>query len=429
MKPPAVVMNMFHTGLGIARSLSERGVPVIGLSADRSVYGNSTRCARIVYCPNSRTDPEALLPHLLKLGKEIGRGVLFPTRDDDVIFMDRFRKQLEPYFSMVIPDGLAVRACLNKWETHQWAQKAKVAAPRYWLVEEERDLERILGEVTFPCVVKPVSSYAWHRGGNWQLVGGCKVVCVYSQQELRERYTAIARADKTVLIEEAIAGNDEALMIAACYMDRNSNYVAGFNTQKLFQIPEGFGTGCIVQTTSCAELFEPTIRLLQEMRFTGIAEVEYKWDATTREYRLIEINARPWDQHRLGYACGVDLIYVAYCEHAGLAMPMVAGKASRVKWIEEDAFLWAAIELFRRRDPKLRSLFRGARGRRICAIWSATDPGPFIVYVLRGLVPRLAGAAARALYRAVGRIVGGKVPGEEDGRVYENRLEKRKSHS
>ena len=34
MKPPAVVLNMFYTGLGIARSLGEQGIPVIGLSAE-----------------------------------------------------------------------------------------------------------------------------------------------------------------------------------------------------------------------------------------------------------------------------------------------------------------------------------------------------------------------------------------------------------
>jgi len=33
MSPVAVVMNMFYTGLGIARSLGEQGIPVIGLTA------------------------------------------------------------------------------------------------------------------------------------------------------------------------------------------------------------------------------------------------------------------------------------------------------------------------------------------------------------------------------------------------------------
>ena len=33
----AIVMNVYYTGLGIARSLGQRGIPVLGLSAEREV--------------------------------------------------------------------------------------------------------------------------------------------------------------------------------------------------------------------------------------------------------------------------------------------------------------------------------------------------------------------------------------------------------
>src|SRR5436309_8951044 len=99
MSPVAVVMNMFYTGLGIARSLGEQGIPVIGLTAHRGIYGNFTRYAKTVSCPDSRNEPEALLPHLLRIGEEIGhRAVIFPTRDDDLLFLDRFREELTRHF-------------------------------------------------------------------------------------------------------------------------------------------------------------------------------------------------------------------------------------------------------------------------------------------------------------------------------------------
>jgi D-aspartate ligase len=426
MKPPtAVVMNMFHSGLGIARSLGERGVSVIGLTAQRGIYGNVTRYARVIFCPDSRSEPEALLECLLKLGQEIGQGVIFPTRDDDVVFLDRFREELKGHFILVIPQHSAVTACLNKWETHQWARRIGVSAPKCWLLEREGDLSLVLQEVTYPCVLKPVASHHWHRGRNWQLVGGRKAVCVISEKELVAEYGSIVRADSQVLVEEAVQGSDECLVIAACYLDRQSQYVAGFNTQKLVQTPEGFGTGCIVQTVDRSRLFGPTVRLLQEMHFSGIAEVEYKWDAAGGEYKLIEINPRPWDQHRLGNACGVDLIYLAYCDHAGLAMPAVRRELSTKKWIAEDAFIMAALSSLRRRDQKLGTLVRFAQGKRIFAIWSIKDPAPFVAYVVRMLVPRLIGMAARLLWSAFGRIVRGRRTAQKPVQIYENSLEKR----
>ena len=56
-RPPAVVMNMFYTGLGIARSLGEHKIPVIGLTSQRGIYGNFTRYAKTVFCPDSRREP------------------------------------------------------------------------------------------------------------------------------------------------------------------------------------------------------------------------------------------------------------------------------------------------------------------------------------------------------------------------------------
>ncbi len=385
----AVVMNLFYTGLGIARSLGERGIPVIGLTAHRGTYGNYTRYAKTIRCADSRTDPETLRTELVALGRKLGRrSVLFPTRDHDLVLLDTFRRELEPYFSLVMPQTDALERCLNKWETYLWATRTSVAAPKCWLIQDEQDLRKAAEEVTYPCVLKPLAAHHWRSARNWELVGARKAISVESREQLVAEYAATARADRQALVQESIAGRDECLVVAACYVDRHSNVQAGFNAQKLVQTPPGFGTGCIVQSADRPELFERSTRLLQAIGFTGIAEVEYKWDATDNDYKLIEINPRPWDQHRLGAACGVDLIYLAYCDHAGLPAPDVQVRFTARKWIAEDALLMTVLRLLWRREPGLGALLRQARGRRLYAIWSFRDPLPFIAYVAR-LIPQL----------------------------------------
>jgi D-aspartate ligase len=415
MKPVAVVMNLYYTGLGIARSLGERGVRVIGLTSQHGVFGNFTRHARVVFAPDSRSEPEALLAFLLQLGRELeGKGVLYPTRDDDVHFLNRFRKELEPYFSPVIPGEEALRASLNKWETLVSARKANVPAPNAWVIEGEEDLDRAALEASFPCVLKPISAHDWRQGQNWQIVGARKAIGVNSKAELTAEYHEIARANKRALLQEMIPGADDCLLIVACYVDRQSRWVAGFNTQKVLQIPEGFGTGCIVQTAHRPELFERTKRLLQTIGYSGIAEVEYKWDAGANEYQLIEINPRPWDQHRLGNACGVELMYLAYCDHAGLPMPAVKPTGEH-KWIAEDSFAMAALRSFRGNSPALRTLLRLARGKRIYAIWSASDPLPLLVYFFTRFLPDVLASTGRALWNAFA----GRAPGRSNVRKKE----------
>jgi D-aspartate ligase len=381
MPPAAIVMNMFYTGLGIARSLGEQGIPVIGLTSHRGIYGNFTRYATLRVCPDSREQPEALLAFLLGLGEIGNGGIIFPTRDDDVLFLERFRKELQDRFVPAIPESSAVQVCLNKWETYRCARIAGVPTPRCWSVAARADLLRIAPEVTYPCVLKPVSAHHWRQGDNWRTVGGRKAIAVSSTSELLAEYDQIALAESRALLQEMVHGEDDCLRIAACYLDRQSKFVAGFTARKLIQVPETFGTGCIVQTTDCPELLATATRLLRETKFSGIAEVEFKWDSSCAQYKLIEINPRPWDQHRLGNACGVDLIHAAYCDAAGITLPTVSKSATGHKWIAEDVFLWSFLRSLWRGDGKWRPLLRHARGRRIYAIWSIKDPLPMLAFI------------------------------------------------
>lgn len=418
-RPTAIVMNMYYTGLGIARSLSGKGVPVIGLSAHRGVYGEYTRHARIVRCADSRNQPEALLGQLMEMGSEIGhRAILFPTRDDDAVFLDRYRAQLSNYFELAIPESGVLRASLDKWETCLWAQRAQVATPPAWMISGERELRAALALVRYPCVLKPVSSHHWRQGSNWEKVGGRKAVGIASEKELLAEYAVIAQADPRALLQEMVPGGDDCLRIVACYMDRESNLAGAFGTHKLLQSPEQFGTGVIVQAADCAELLEPTVRLLKTMQYTGIAEVEYKWDSAAGTYQLIEINPRPWDQHRLGDSCGVSLVYLAYCELAGRAMPAVRFRNSQRKWIAEDAFVMAALGMLWKRDPRLGRLFRLARGKRLYAIWSASDPLPLLVFLLRRFLPGLIGTAGRSMFSAMRSKWKGGPPGRKKDVAY-----------
>jgi predicted ATP-grasp superfamily ATP-dependent carboligase len=398
LKPQAVVMNMYYTGLGIARSLGEHGVPVIGLSAQRGCYGNFTRYAKTVHCPDSRAHPEDLLQFLLRLGPQLGRrSVIFPTRDDDVVFLDRFRSELAPCFALAVPNRPALDACLDKWKTSLAAQRAGVPAPRCWLIENRQDLPRIMPEVSYPCVLKPVAAADWRKTGNWSLVGGRKAIPISSPEELVAEYAVIAAASERALLQELVPGNDDCLQVAACYMDCDSQFVAGFTARKLLQVPAGFGTGCIVQATGQPDLLEPAVRLLKEMRFNGIAEVEFKWDAERRQHRLIEVNPRAWDQHRLGRTCGTDLAWQAYREHAGLPIPRVDPRPSERKWIAEDVYLRTALGRFVKRDPQWRHMLRLARGKRTYAIGSLKDPLPALAWAVLHFIPGLLSAAAQVL--------------------------------
>jgi D-aspartate ligase len=395
--PVAVVLNLFYSGLAIARSLGSRGISVIGLTAQRGVYGNFSRYVSAIRCADSHLEPEALFAQLIELGQSLPeRGVLFPTRDHDLVFLERYRSELERHFHLVMPRSEALERTLDKWETYLCARRAGVPTPRSWLIRAAEDLRIPAAEARYPCVLKPVAAHHWREAGNWRTLGGRKAVVVESPTALQAEYSRIAQVESRALLQELVEGADDRLIVVACYIDAQAQFRAGFNIQKLVQTPAGFGTGCIVQSIEKTELFERTILLLKEMEFTGIAEVEYKWDDITRDYELIEVNPRPWDQHALGQACGVDLIHLAYCDLTGLPAADATFKWVPRKWIAEDAFLMAALRLLWHREPGIGALFRQARGKKMYAIWSARDPLPFLVYATT-LLPKLARLGLEAM--------------------------------
>jgi predicted ATP-grasp superfamily ATP-dependent carboligase len=277
--PGTVVMNLSYTGLGIARSLGARGVPVTGLSATGGVYGNFTRYAKVLRCPDSKEEPEALLDLLLRLGaKADHKQIVFPTRDHDVVFLDRFREELDPYFVAMIPPRDSLSACLDKWETFRAARRAGVSTPACWKIEAAADLEAAIGQMRFPCVLKPLEAHHWRGSGTWGRVGGRKAICVHSAGELRREYAAVSAVECRALVQELVPGDDDQLFVAACYLDARSELRAGFTARKLVQVPEGFGTGCVVQAADRPELMAAAVRLLREIGFEVICVVEFKCD-------------------------------------------------------------------------------------------------------------------------------------------------------
>lgn len=291
------------------------------------------------------------------------------------------------------------------------------------MVETREEIAGLAATLTYPCVMKPVASYDWRQGDNWARAGGRKAIGISNYVELCAEYETIAGGNPKVLIQEMIPGPDDRLVIAAVYMDRNARWSAAFNTRKLLQIPEGFGTGCVVEAADRPEVFEPARRLLEEIGYTGIAEVEFKWDDRTGQYGLIEINPRPWDQHRLGVTCGTDLMYIAYRDHAGLPGETWTAKPATHRYVADEAFWWAVLRGLYRRDGSLGKLFAAARSPRIWGIWSARDPLPFVAFVFLSFLPALASAA----WQTLTRVFRAKPAGDnmrEKGVPYENNLGK-----
>src|SRR5262249_8844255 len=79
-------------------------------------------------------------------------------------------------------------------------------------------------------------------------------------------------------------------------------------------------------------LVEQAVRLLRELRFTGIAQVEFKYDSRDRQFKFIEINPRLWQWHENAAACGVDFPWIAYQHLTARPVRLVTTQGCRRRW-------------------------------------------------------------------------------------------------
>ena len=424
--PPVFVMNPYYTGIGIARSLHGRGVPVFALTSEPGVPGAKSRYFTGVYVvPNGRDEPEQLYRRLLEIAAEHGHGqkpVIFPTRDFDVVFLHDYREGLGHHYLLPQPGDSAIIRMMDKFELAGVAGQLGIATPTTVRCSSAVDIDQQIPELRFPQIVKPRFAYQWRRSGLWEKVGAQKAIIVETAEELRSLYLRLAEATQEVLLQEYIPGDDSDIVVCCCYIDEDGESIGHFTARKLRQNPPLIGTGSVVEATEVAPVIAPSVELLRAFAYSGLAEVEYKYDKATDTYFLIEINPRHWDQHELGNLVGVNLTWLAYANMVGLRPSRVGpsyGAGRRYKWIAESELvqgiarnLWLELaslsgseRRFGRRLGVLARTYGEARnlikGKRIFAMSRLRDPLPGILtcFQILGNFLRILGVLSRRMLR------------------------------
>lgn len=378
--PPVFILNLSYTGLGIARSFVGSGIKIYGVGSKRWVFGNFSRHIDFYLSPDSLTEPEELCQFLVALAEnQIQKPVIFPTRDHDIIFLDNFREKLEPFFIIALPIQDTLNTILNKWKLCEVANECNVLSPKTYLINNEDELKALSHKIEYPVLIKPLRAADWRKNRIWDAVGKRKTIFCQSEQILWKEYNTFQHIHSIVLLQKYIEGEDDDIYTFCSYCDRHSNILVSFNTRKIIQMPEKFGTGIVVQSFMNNDIAESSKRLLKHIKFTCISEVEYKRDSKTGNYYLIEVNPRFWDQHQLSRSSGINLPLIAYYDLINKNLPIISSKFHQITWIAEDNLTKYFVNILLTKREKVLKLLNLLKGKRSYAIWSIKDPLPFIV--------------------------------------------------
>jgi predicted ATP-grasp superfamily ATP-dependent carboligase len=114
------------------------------------------------------------------------------------------------------------------------------------------------------------------------------------------------------------------------------------------------------------------------MHYTGLAEVEFKYDQKDGRYKLLDVNPRAWTWQELCAAAGVDFPYLLWQLMHGEDVPQIRGRPG-VRWARLSTDLAAASSEIWRGRLSLRSYIRSLTGPIEFAAFAADDPVPTLL--------------------------------------------------
>jgi len=402
LKPAIFVMNLSYTGIGIARSVHSKGIEVVGVDSRKDAPGKNSRyLSKFVQIPNH---PDAACSVLTELAAGFhDKPVIFPTRDLDVQFLDKYRRDLESVFVLPQLNGKVIMSILDKYELAQIADSLGISTPRVRTITTINEMEEVTISTQFPVIMKPRLALQWHQDGVWSKVGARKVIFAESPTVLRDEYGRIANFCPEVLVQEFVQGAENNIVVFCCYINQHGKLLGYFTGRKLRQNPPLFGTGCIVEACAVAEIKDISLTILNAVGYTGMAELEFKFDKQSGKFFLIEINPRHWDQHELGKMVGVNLTWLAYSDLVGQnPKPQVPDYSASPKWIAERELLLLVVRnnylvLKGRKGNNLKKLFRlcknsvrdfsqAVKGKKLLALFEMQDPLPALQMCYRTIM-------------------------------------------
>jgi len=376
---PAVVLQVsWANGLDIIRDLAAADVPLLAVDANPRALGLHSRLAAGMVCPDPREDEEAFIVFLEQLGPRLPRrAVLFPTHDQYIWPISKNAPRLEPWYLIPFSRWATMQRLHDKREQLETAQRAGVDIPRTVFVDGDDDLARGADEIGFPAIFKPVESLAFKTRFRRH------VLEIASRDELLQVYDKV-RDCGTLMLQDIVPGGDEELYTLGSYLDDQSRPLAQFTGHKLRQHPPRFGHVSMAVSLWVPELAEAGLRLLHELGFHGVSQVEFKRDPRDGRYRLMEVNARHWMWHSLATACGVNLSLVAYSDAIG--DPYVARRQTDgLKWVVSLTDARDAFSRWRKGDEKLVPWLKSYRGVTVDGLYSLRDPLPGALLTARQL--------------------------------------------
>jgi D-aspartate ligase len=384
--PIGVVFDCHVNGLGLMRSLGEKGVPVLGLDCNPRNMGLFSKYCHGEICPDPFENERAFVDFLLETGKKLkSKGVLFPTNDVWLIAISKYQAELEKYYLFPMSGWDVIQNCVDKTRMYQIAREADIPIPKTLFCRNVAELQDFRPRIKYPCIIKARITPEFDKTFK------SRFVRIEREEDLdnwlKKNEATLSRLKIGFVIQEIIPGGVSSLYTFSAYSNAEAEVVAFSIIRKTRQSPPDYGTITSGEVIHQPEIIKLGSRLIKEFRYYGLSNTEFKKDERDGTFRLMEINARSGKSIYYTTKSGLNLPYFAYQEATGTKPEPrhLEGEYGRGWMVFLDdlasSLRYARKESHPPRNALWRNLLKWCFSRKMTeAVCSLSDPLPGITF-------------------------------------------------
>ncbi|HVG02478.1 MAG TPA: ATP-grasp domain-containing protein, partial [Nitrospira sp.] len=272
---------------------------IIGAESPRSLAGSSRYCRHSFVYPSPYQEPEQFITRLLAAAREFRADALFPVSDIAMHVLGPEKTRFESHLRIPTPAAEVFEGISDKYRLMRQAVEAGVPIPDTIFVPDGR-LDGLSERITeFPVVIKPGCSLVKEQG-RWTKTAVCYA---HSRAELQHLYRTQPHLRRPSLIQRRIIGEGQGLFV----LMQEGKPLGIFAHRRVRERPPSGGVSVLRESIALPkDMVEATLKLLQPVKWHGVAMVEFKIEKSSQRPMLMEINGRFWGSLQLAVDAGVN---------------------------------------------------------------------------------------------------------------------------
>jgi len=369
---------MHHGGLGVIRSLGRLGVRIYGVHEGPLAPAASSRFLHGRYFWNpGADDPDRLRDGLLRLADVIGQpAVLITTDDAGAIFLAEHGDELRSSFLFPRPPRDLPRRLAGKYSLHRLCGELGVPTAMAAMADSAAAARQFAADAGFPLIAKLATP--WHGHGRVH-----STTIVADDAELDAIYDACSRAGAGLMLQEFIPASAGSDWFFHGYCDDSSACRPAFTGVKERSYPAHAGLTSLGHAIANDRLRAEITRLLAAVGYSGIVDIDVRWDARDDTFKVLDVNPRLGAQFRLFRdTAGTDVAIAQYLDLTGQPVPDCDQVSGR-RFLVENYDPIAAVSYWRHGELGSRAWVTSLRAVDETAWFARDDLRPFGLMCLR----------------------------------------------